>query len=199
MEFKGNEMKFKTKKGILSIANLTDSSNLAREYFVEKGLRIESIHLKQCEKLSEFIQTEIDKLSKDKTYQMIEDLKMNPKIKVETTGIYLFVDGAYFKKRQAISFEYDKRDNYKFIGFCGWASGCNRIPFIRGFIEWCDYVSLNLEKELNMNYFLIKPPKCCTKPMELKSTHETNYTKLVNNTIYHYQCKKCGNVKKIVE
>ena len=25
-------------------------------------------------------------------------------------------------------------------GFCGWASGCNRIPFIKGFVKWCDYL-----------------------------------------------------------
>lgn len=136
------------KKDIFEKAHLGESSDLTRKYFEEKGLRVESIHLKQCEKLSEFIQIEIDKLSKDKSYQMIEDLKMNPKIRIDEAGIFLFTDGSYFKKRQAISFEHHKKDNYKFIGFCGWASGCNRIPFIRGFIEWCDYVSLNLEKEL---------------------------------------------------
>ena len=130
------------KEEIFEKAHLEESSELARKYFKELGLRIESINLKQAEKLSEFIQSEIDVLSKDESYRMVKELKMCPKINIEKYGIFLFVDGSYFKKRQAVSFEHHKEDGYTFIGLCGWASGCNRIPFIKGFIKWCDYLNI---------------------------------------------------------
>jgi len=129
------------KQEIFEKAHLNESSNLAREYFSQCSLKIENINKKDCEKLSEFITTEINLLLTDKTYSMVRELRMNKKILVDKYGIYLFTDGSYFSKRQAISFEHDKSDGYKFIGFCGWASGCNRIPYLKGFINWCDSLS----------------------------------------------------------
>ena len=87
-------------------------------------------------KLSELMQEEIYRLLADKTYSMINKLSMHSKIRLEKDYVHLFVNGFYFNKREAITF--DLRN--KFIGFNGWASGCNRIPFIKGFIKWCDYM-----------------------------------------------------------
>jgi hypothetical protein len=72
----------------------------------------------------------------DKSYDMVGKLRMHPNIKFDKDNVYLLTDGSYFDKREAISFNL----NSKFIGFCGWASGCNRIPFIKGFVKWCDYL-----------------------------------------------------------
>lgn len=47
---------------------------------------------------------------------------------------FLFVDGEYFKKREAISFNRDG-----FIGFAGWASDKDVQPFLYAFIEWVDW------------------------------------------------------------
>lgn len=47
------------------------------------------------------------------------------------TSAYLFVSGFYFKGREAISFNPDG-----FIGFAGWADGCNVQPFLRAFRRW---------------------------------------------------------------
>lgn len=125
---------------IFEKAYLEESSDMAREYFKQCDLKVEEIILKHADILKNFITKEIDILLADKEYSMIPKLKMNKKIKVDEFGIFLFTDGYYFKKRQAISIEHNKRDGHKFIGFCGWASGCNRIPYIKGFIKWCDWV-----------------------------------------------------------
>jgi hypothetical protein len=132
-----------TKIDIIESAHLQKSSEMARTYFKDQGLVIESITIEQCEILSKYIQKEIDTLLADKSYKMIADLKMHPKIVKDDSGISLFARGYYFSRRQAISFEYKNQ----FIGFCGWASGCNRIPFIKGFVDWCDYMKNNSETD----------------------------------------------------
>jgi len=135
----------KLKKQIIEKAWLTESSELARTYFKEIGLEIEKINLEHCEKLKDFISHEMYILLADESYSMVKDLRMSKKIDKNKYGIFLYVNGSYFKKRQAISIEYDKKGDYKFIGFCGWASGCNRIPFIVGFVKWCDWLKEHKE------------------------------------------------------
>lgn len=44
---------------------------------------------------------------------------------------YIMVDGEYFKRREAISF-----NNGGFIGFAGWASSENSKPIHKAFIKW---------------------------------------------------------------
>lgn len=44
---------------------------------------------------------------------------------------YLRIDGAYFHAREAISF-----NPGGFIGFAGWASDDNVVPFLRAFFRW---------------------------------------------------------------
>ncbi len=52
---------------------------------------------------------------------------------------YLYANGSYFNKREAISFN----DN-GWIGFAGWASSCNTEPFINAFKKWCDILSFEV-------------------------------------------------------
>lgn len=126
----------KIKEEIYLKSHLPESSDLCRSYFKELDLDINSVTLEQAESLKTFIQNEMDILS-DESYSTIKNLKMHPKILKKKSGIYLYADGSYFKKRQAVSFE--PRSNLT-ISFCGWASGCNRIPFIMGFVKWCDWI-----------------------------------------------------------
>lgn len=49
------------------------------------------------------------------------------------TEAYLYVDGDYFHKREAISFNADG-----FIGFAGGSSTNNCRPFLRGFELWLE-------------------------------------------------------------
>lgn len=117
-------------------AHLEESSEMARRYFVKCGLDIHKITFEDCSMLRVFLDNEITKLLLDKSYAMISELRTNAEIKFTKTEICLYADGYYFKKRQAISFEITN----DFIGFCDWASGCNRIPFIKGFVLWCDWM-----------------------------------------------------------
>jgi len=128
------------KQEILEKAHLNESSELARTYFKELGLNYGLIKENDLDELRKFILNEMYPLLDNKTYHMIEELTMDKKIvskfkKGSLVEAYLYTNGSYFEKRQAVSFE-----EGGFIGFCGWASGCNRLPFIRGFIKWCDWM-----------------------------------------------------------
>lgn len=123
------------KEEIFEKAHWEESSELARTYFKECELKMEEITMEQYQKLSEFITAEIKPLLADKSYQMVQDLRMHKKIKKYKEGIHLLTDGSYFEGRQAISFYFKDK-----IIFCSWASGCNRIPYIKGFVKWCDYL-----------------------------------------------------------
>ena len=142
-----SDMKVMKKGEIFEKAHQEESSELSRKYFESLGLRVQDIILSDCEKLSRFIQDEMYVLLADKSYSMVTDLRMHKKIRVDECGIFLYTDGSYFSKRQAISIEFNKTDGFKFIGFCGWASGCNRIPFIKGFVKWCDWMKETQEKK----------------------------------------------------
>lgn len=131
------------KEHIFEVAFREESSEMCREYFKQLGLTLENQFPKSYyEKLSELIQYEIDILLADETYQMVKQLCMHKKIIYNKDCVELLTNGSYFKKREAITFDYYD----KFIGFCGWASGCNRIPYIKGFIKWCDWVKKEIKQ-----------------------------------------------------
>ena len=135
---------------IFEKAHLNESSDMAREYFKQLGLEFKNIKLSDYYKLSEFIQDEINPLLADKSYQMIDKLRMKDKIKKDKWGFYLLTSGYYFNEREAISFYNPEANDYTInIGFCGWASGCNRIPYIKGFIKWCDWMCVKGKNEVS--------------------------------------------------
>lgn len=124
------------KEDIYKMAHIEESSDSARQYFKDCGLSIKDICFEDCSMLRLFIMEEINKLLADKTYRMIPKLWMNPEIKETIAGLCIYVDSCYFIKRVAIRFSFGSDHIY----FCPWASGCNRIPFIIGFIKWCDWM-----------------------------------------------------------
>ena len=125
---------------ILEKAHENESSELAREYFKEKGLKFDDLGDTDMWKLQDFINHECHVLLSDESYSMIKDLKVS-KVKQDKYGWHLIAKGYYFNSREGISFWNPKtNDNNITIGFCGWASGCNRIPFIKGFVKWCDWL-----------------------------------------------------------
>lgn len=120
---------------ILSESHIYDTVALAKEYFDKSGLKSWDIDLEQAKTLKNFINSKIYPLLLDKSYSMVKDLEVN-KIKIKKNiGIYLKCKGSYFADREAITLYKDGK-----IGFCGWASGCNRIPFMEGFVQWCDWM-----------------------------------------------------------
>ena len=144
----------KLREEIFEKAHLEISSDLARKYFYDYGLKLTDIDKKEIQKLKMFMQIEIDKLLVDESYSMVKKLCIDYQVIRNKSGIFIKTNGSYFDKREAICFRkypgfpnYTKEQKPRIeIYFCGWASGCNRIPYIKGFIEWCDWMFS--EKEL---------------------------------------------------
>lgn len=131
---------------IIKKSHLNESSEMARKYFIKKGLTFEDIGDTDMWRLQDMINHECHVLLADESYHMIKDL-MVKKVKQDKYGWHLIARGSYFDSREGISFWNPKtNDDSITIGFCGWASGCNRIPFIKGFIKWCDWMSNEFAK-----------------------------------------------------
>ncbi len=131
---------------ILNNSHLSSSSNLARQYFAESGIDFLCLEVDDFNKLRSFIQIEISKLEADSTYPMIKKLRVKPKIINNKDGIFLRIAGIYFTNREGISFNINYNSRPLFIGFCAEMDGCNRIPFIRGFVKWVDFLKTKKEK-----------------------------------------------------
>lgn len=121
------------KQEILDNSHKCNSSQLCREY-IDGDFLFEKMPMSNFYKLAELIQKEIDKLGNDPTYSMIPKLKVKDKIKKNKDGVFLRISGSYFNDREGISFNF--RNN--FVGFCAEMDGCNRTPFIVGFLNWIE-------------------------------------------------------------
>ena len=122
-----------TREEIIEKAHIGSTTDLCRKY-ASDDFAFQMMPIENFERLRDLIQIEIDKLLSDPTYQMITKLKVKDKIKRNKDGIFLRISGSYFSDRQGISF--NKKNG--FIGFCAEMDGCNRIPFVVGFINWID-------------------------------------------------------------
>jgi hypothetical protein len=118
---------------IISRSHESIASSLCRSYVGDDFL-FSKMPISNFERLSALIQKEIDKLLADESYSMVGRLKVKDKIKKNKDGIFLRVSGSYFSDREGVSFNYKNN----FVGFCDWADGCNRTPFILGFLNWVD-------------------------------------------------------------
>lgn len=108
----------------------------ARQYFVDCGLTYDKLCGNEMILLKWFLAEEL----KGCDYEGLKMKLSNKEIIKENDGklveAYFEVDGPYFKKREAISFNKDG-----FIGFAGWASSNNSIPFLEAFTKWCDKIT----------------------------------------------------------
>ena len=114
----------------------------AREYFNNSGLSYDCINMNDIYRLIQLLNVEISKLNR---HMLMMNEPSRKKVKIKENGLIyarLEVKGTYFADREAITFNEDG-----FIGFCGWADGCNSKAIIDGFINWCDY--LKEKKVLN--------------------------------------------------
>lgn len=115
----------------------------ARKYFKDCQLDYLKINEIALKKLMHMVDGELhDYLAEGSEHAVEMDLKLSKLFKKDRSfkygGIeyaYIKVDGSYFKKREAISFNKDK-----FIGFCGELSSVNSEPIVRGFCNWCDWL-----------------------------------------------------------
>lgn len=124
---------------------MIDTSQKARDYFKISGLTYKGVGEEELNILREMIGIELTKFLKegDNHAQRIK-MKVSRLFShdVDTDkGLvngFIFVDGANFKRREAISFNRDG-----FIGFVGWAGTANAIPFYKAFKKWCDLMVEN--------------------------------------------------------
>jgi hypothetical protein len=121
----------------------------ARQYFKDKGLTYNALSVYTIDLLATMLQAEIMEMRKEAMIQLTDCIlvRINPPNYTKKqlrdnkfSQFELTVQGTYFDKREAITFNRDG-----FIGFAGWACTSNTKPFIDGFIKWCDYLSSNPE------------------------------------------------------
>lgn len=120
-----------------------ETSNVAARKNFNKHFTYKDISRADIEKLQELVNNEIEIAVKEDI--ALESMVMHPKIRTKFINkklkhAYLYVDAHYFTKRECISFNPDG-----FIGFAGWAGDKNRMPILKGFNNWCEY--LNNDKE----------------------------------------------------
>jgi len=122
------------------------TNNEAREKFVSMGLsyanldepKIRLLYAMLCEELKLFCEHEDDAKMGMTVSQRFE---MSVSIDGQFQYAFMYVDGGYFKEREAISFNPDG-----FIGLGGWAGSKNVQPMLRAFIKWCDVISKEIKK-----------------------------------------------------
>jgi len=112
------------------------NSNEARALFKNNDLSYCKIGSVEIYKLRELISEEL-KFVPESRLKMKLSKVMDLKFMDDGTiyECYMKVNGPYFKKREAISFNRDR-----FIGFCGWASSANEKPFTDAFEKWVSWM-----------------------------------------------------------
>lgn len=122
------------------------TANQARDFFEKSGLSYSDINADSIKALIQFIKFELESNPTDlqmKINEVFQCLITEKGI----TNAFIYVDGDYFKKREAISF-----NENGFIGFGGWASSKNLHPIVKGFINWCDTIK-TLKDSMRKNGF----------------------------------------------
>lgn len=107
-----------------------------RERFYDSGLKYLDLSEEDITMLRFHLEDEFKHFDGEITFKLSIPKKKHVKV-LKRTGLQyalLYVDGDYFKEREAISFNKDG-----FIGFAGWASGYNLTPFINAFEKWLDW------------------------------------------------------------
>lgn len=120
----------------------TATADECRNLFIERGLTYKDITPSNIFSLVVEINQSIYK--NEHCLKMGVSRPIKKKMKwTKTKGLhycYIEVDGPYFSKREAISFNTEISDGVQFIGFCGWASGCNSTPFLEAFTTWVEKI-----------------------------------------------------------
>jgi hypothetical protein len=133
-----------TKEEILANAHSDESSNMCREYCHKKGFSYSNVTKDSFNQLGYFLNIELAKYLASEDRHAVQmnmrvakirkaDITFNKEGYIRYGGI--FIAGSYFDRREGIYFNADG-----FIGFCGWADGCNRVPIITAFVRWVDWL-----------------------------------------------------------
>lgn len=110
----------------------------ARKLFHQSGISYSDIGSKEIAQLIKYVKTELIKTDSELNMKLCRLRKNDVSYKDDGSikNCYLMVDGSYFKRREAISFNTQNIKGEEFIGFAGWADDKNVKPFIDGFVTW---------------------------------------------------------------
>lgn len=114
-----------------------------REKFTNIGLNYNLLNESHIQKLRYHLSQEFKTFDGNITFSLSPERKKDMKV-LKRTGLQyasIRVDGDYFSKREAITFNSDG-----FIGFAGWASGYDLKPFADAFEKWMDWLAIVVEK-----------------------------------------------------
>jgi hypothetical protein len=114
-----------------------------RQKFKEYGLNYSMIDEEDLSSLRLLIARELKDSNIEMRMTLKPERKKDVKILIRTGLVHasIYVNGSYFVGREAITFNKDG-----FIGFAGWASDCNVMPFINAFEKWIETLKNNHEK-----------------------------------------------------
>lgn len=137
--FDATEEDFKIRRKQRNKKQAYETSTTAHRKKFNDSFTYKDLNRNDIEKLQELIGREIELYAKDN--RCLESMKIHPKIRTRFNNkklqhAFLYVDAHYFTKRECVSFNADG-----FIGFAGWSDSSNVRPILKGFNEWCDYLS----------------------------------------------------------
>lgn len=116
----------------------------ARKLYKESGLTYANISSIEISKLIDCIKHELSNSDNELEMKLSKLRKSDITYNSDGTikNCYLMVDGFYFKRREAISFNSADVKGNEFIGFAGWAGSKNTKPFIVAFEKWLTRIIL---------------------------------------------------------
>lgn len=126
----------------MSITLIPETNQEARALFWDSGLTYGDIDKRALDVLLAFLDIELASCRLNPKTSLQGSMRMQTEIvsvAAAAGGIseaYLFVDGPYFKEREAISFNDDG-----FIGIAGWADSKNVRPFLVAFGQWVEWMA----------------------------------------------------------
>jgi len=109
-----------------------------REKYKSLGLSYEKLNEEHIQMLRVFLTKEFEIFGSDMKLKLSTPRKKDIKI-LKRTGLQyavIQVDGYYFSRREAITFNSDG-----FIGFAGWACDYNATPFVSAFDKWINWLA----------------------------------------------------------
>lgn len=112
----------------------------ARQLWTDSGFDYSVLTTRNLYKLARLIEENLNKYTEFNMWLNFYKKSCRPYRIYKHPNSYLFkvvftVNGDYFVEREAITFNYDG-----FIGFAGWASDSNVVPFLEAFKSWVKWL-----------------------------------------------------------
>lgn len=126
----------------MSITLIPETNQEARDLFADIGLTYKDIDRRALDALQAFADIELARCRLNPSAPLHGSMRLTHKIDAticEEGGIesaFLYVNGSYFRKREAFSFNGDG-----FIDIAGWADSKNVRSFLVAFGQWVEWMA----------------------------------------------------------